>query len=412
MTMRFARITLCAFAGCAAAVVAHASDFASEVKESTPAPGQWINNANYNEPARAIGPPSGGGTLTQNNTTIVSLGGFGGSIVLAFDHTIEDDPDNYIGLDFIVFGNAHFVSGNPQRRFAEPAIVEIMPDLDADGMPGTTAGEQWYLIPGSLLEDGSSHRSQTWDNVSTADYPPANVAWFPLVGAYPYLPEGPCVIPLDAFGRYATSAYELPSTLYADPSGQGGFIAVVANPNDLDADPFNDHLEAIWGYADMSPVLKLGDLDADNLVDDAAMTPDMFYTMPDNPFRVGITPGSGGGDAFDIAWAVDPQTWQPANLNGFRFIRVTTGVDLVLGFLGESSAEIDAVSDVRPVDCPGDLDRDADVDLVDLIRLRNLGGIEDPAADFSIPGDLVNDGVHDVRDLVELRATYLGTACE
>ncbi len=410
--MRIAFLTVCGFLSACFVAVANGADFASEVRECVPAPGQWINNTSYNEPARALGPPSGGGTFTPANASVVSLGGFGGSIVIAFSETVVDDPDNYLGMDFIIFGNAYWASGDPQRKFAEPAIVEVMPDLDGDGVPGTTAGEQWYLIPGSLLADGSTFRSQTWGDVATADYPPANVGWFPLVGAYPYLPEGPCVIPIDGFDRYATSAFELPADIYADPSSQGGLVGVVPNPNNVDANPDNDHLEGIWGYAEVSPSLKLGDLNGDNIVDDAGMTPEDFYTTPDNPFRVGTTPGSCGGDAFDIAWAVDPNTWQPANLTGIRFVRISTGMDFVLGFLGESSAEIDAVADVRPVDCPGDVDRDADVDLVDLIQLRNLGGIEDPAQGFSIPGDLVNDGVHDVRDLVELRNTYLGTTCE
>jgi hypothetical protein len=389
-----------------------AADFAVEVIECVPAPGQFVNNPVFNDPLMVPGLPAGGGTASPDNSSVMSLGGFGGSIVLRFDHTVADDPGNYLGLDFIVFSNATWASGDPQRRWAEPAHVEIMRDLDSNGLPGTAPGEVWYLIPGSVLSDASTYRSQTWDDVTGDPYPPDNVNWFPWIGTYPYLPEGPCVIPLDENGRYATSAYELPVSFYSDPGGQGGLLGVIVNPNLGDADPANDPFEGVYGYAELSPTLKLGDLDGDNVVDDPGIAAADFYTMPDNPFRVGATPGSGGGDAFDIAWAVDPATWQPANLDGFDFIRITGAVDLVLGILGEVSPEIDAVADVRPVPCPGDLDRNHDVDLVDLIRLRNLDGVEDPAAAFSIVGDLVQDGRHDVRDLVELRARRLDSACE
>ena len=91
-----------------------------------------------------------------------------------------------------------------------------------------------------------------------------------------------------------------------------------------------------------------------------------FYTRPDNPFAVGLTPGSGGGDGFDIAWAVDRATGEPALLDGFDFIRVTTGVNLVVVNppFGEVSTEIDAVADVLE-GLLGDADGDGDIDLDD-----------------------------------------------
>ena len=75
--------------------------------------------------------------------------------------------------------------------------------------------------------------------------------------------------------------------------------------------------EGVFGYADLSPTLQLGDLDADNVVDDPNADPNDFYTRPDDPLRVGITMGAGGGDAFDIGWAIDAADGSPANLAGF-----------------------------------------------------------------------------------------------
>jgi len=389
-----------------------ASNFGAEVVSCVPAPGQFINHPSFNEPGDLLGPPSGGGTASADNSSVLSLGGFGGSVVIRFDHTVQDDARNYLGLDFIVFSNAYWSGNDRHRRWAEPAHVEIMRDVDGDGLPETCPEEKWYLIPGSLTTGGAAWRAQTWDNVTGSAYPPMNTSWFPQVGSYPYLPAGPSIIPLDANGRYATSAYELPASIYADPGGQSGTLGLLVNPNIGDEDPDNDGFETVYGYAELSPTLRLGDLDGDNLIDDPAADPAVFYTMPDNPWRVGVTPGSGGGDAFDIADAVDPETWQPANLAGFDFVRITGALDIVLGPLGEISAEIDAVADVRPVPCPGDVNGDRAVDLVDLLSLRNLIGIEDPDPAFVIPGDLRADGVHDLGDLAVLRAAHLGDVCE
>jgi hypothetical protein len=292
-----------------------------------------------------------------------------------------DHPDNYLGLDCIVFGNAYWVSNDPRQRWAEPAHVEIMRDVDSDGLPGTCPEEVWYLVPGSHTPDASTWRTQTWDDVLGDPFPPANTSWFPD----------------DDDGQYTTSAFEVPASIYSTP----GVVASAASP-----------LEVLFGYADLSPTLKLGDLTGNNIVDDANMPPESFYTMPDNPWRIGVTPGSGGGDAFDIANAVDPQSWQPANLDGFDFVRITVAIDAVFGLLGEMSTEIDAVSAVQPVTCPGDWTGDGVIDLVDLLRARNAIGIEDPDTGFSIPGDTVHDGVHDLADVARLRGAYLGATCD
>ena len=71
---------------------ADASDFAGQVMECVLAPGQWVNDAAFNEPAETLEAPSGGGTSSPGNSSIMSLGGFGGSIVLRFDDTVIDDP--------------------------------------------------------------------------------------------------------------------------------------------------------------------------------------------------------------------------------------------------------------------------------------------------------------------------------
>ena len=115
------------------------SPFASEVIDYSPGPGQFVKNRLYNDPARALGAPMGLYVDVPCNDSLVTLGD-GGSITLAFDEPVRDDPKNPYGLDFIVFSNAMFVGGDPYYRFQEPAFVEISPD-----------GEHWYLILPNIL---------------------------------------------------------------------------------------------------------------------------------------------------------------------------------------------------------------------------------------------------------------------
>lgn len=310
------------------------SPFATTVADFSPAPGQFVNNSDFNDPSRALGTPAGGGTYNPNNSSLVSLGGFAGSITLTFDHTVMDDPTNPYCMDAIVFGNAYWVSNNSNRHWAECGYIEISRDANSNGL----ADDAWYLVPGSHITDPVAQwETQTWDDdIGDPTYPPNNPNW----------------IPPGCSGTWTTEGYRLPSEVFD--------VSVLENPNGLDATE-----EGIFGYADFAPTLLLGDLDADNVIDAPEMTPEEFYTVPDDPFQVGISLGACGGDAFDIAWAIDPGTGQPADLDGFDFIRITNGVNYVTGPFGEISTEIDAVADAAP-GLMGDGDWNGDVDLDDL----------------------------------------------
>lgn len=354
----------------ASATVARAGDswFASSVLSYQPAPGQFVNSAQYNDPARAMGAPTGGGTVNPDNTGAVTLGGFGGSIVLGFDRPIQNDARNPMGLDFIIFGNASYVSGNPNRRFAECAVVEVSRDDNNNGI----ADDAWYLIPGSHLAgpfDASLH-SVTWDNdPGNSTYPPALASW---------LPPGTPALP--ASFVWSTTTHRLPTAVF-------GGSAVLSNPHGQEATT-----EGVWGYADHTPTLLLGDMNGDNQIEDIEIAPEDFYTVPDDPMVVGISAGSGGGDAFDIAWAVDAATGQPAALDRINFVRITNPVDALLGPVGEWSAEIDAVAIVRPLADPADFDGNGTVAVADIFAFLAAWFAGDPRADLDgTPGIGVSD---------------------
>ena len=64
-----------------------------------PAPGQHINVEHVGTPQAAI-------NMVENDDDFVSLGAFGGNIILGFNEPCENDPQNPYGVDFMLLGNA------------------------------------------------------------------------------------------------------------------------------------------------------------------------------------------------------------------------------------------------------------------------------------------------------------------
>lgn len=146
-------------------------------------------------------------------------------------------------------------------------------------------------------------------------------------------------------GSRNLSAAILPAGI---PNPSPSLAGAVLNPN-------NNGTEADWGYLDLTPTQKKY---RDN------------YVRPDDPFTTGLTPGSGGGDAFDIAWAVDG-AGLPAGITEFSFLRVRPFLSGSLGALGDITPELDAAADVAP-----EIDTDAD-GILDEYETRVAG--TDPA---------------------------------
>ena len=111
----------------------------NKVYEYTPAPGQFINelktggfDATHTTPQAAIAYAEG----RLNDANWLSLGGFGGYVVVGFDHSIDNSGDYDLG----VIGNAFDGS-------SEPGIVWVMQDENGNGLPDDT----WYELAGSEI---------------------------------------------------------------------------------------------------------------------------------------------------------------------------------------------------------------------------------------------------------------------
>lgn len=115
--------------------------FSNKVYEYTPAPGQFINEGGLGNVTTAKEAAKYAQGLLEQNTQgknyYVSLGAWGGSIVVGFDHSIEN-KGGYNGYDFSI-------TGNQFAQSSEPGIVWVMQDTNGNGQPD----DEWYELKGS-----------------------------------------------------------------------------------------------------------------------------------------------------------------------------------------------------------------------------------------------------------------------
>jgi hypothetical protein len=176
-------------AGFLALGVAHAQDFADGIASSS----GLGTNPLYNDPQALLGPPSAYSTDTVNGgpTQLVAsslvygpwnLGASGekkvctlptgGQITVSFTTPIEDHPNNYFGMDFIVFGNSFFLNSigavqwnsnlnsvtiPSSSLFTEPITVSVSPD-----------GLQWYTYPAPRADGLWPTQAFRWDAASAS----------------------------------------------------------------------------------------------------------------------------------------------------------------------------------------------------------------------------------------------------
>lgn len=120
--------------------------------EYKPAPGQNTNRVNGNL-------ASAKGVLGKQG--LISLGAFGGYIVLGFDHTVINRPGQD---DLIIYCNAF-------ANFSEPGIVWVMRDDNGNGLPDDT----WYELAGSEFgKDGYERNYTITYHKPAADTDPVN----------------------------------------------------------------------------------------------------------------------------------------------------------------------------------------------------------------------------------------------
>lgn len=264
----------------------------NRVYEWTPAPGQFIGATD------AVGGMTGDETTLETANAwaekrlaeqrLVSLGGFGGYIVVGFDHSILKSDGPY---DFAIMGNA-FDSSN------EPGIVWVMQDTDGNGLPD----DEWYELRGS--ETG---KEETLRNYAVTYFRPAgkgmDVEWIDSEG---------CSGHIDYLKQHHRQDSYYPAWIEADSYTLSGTQLSSRNRLDPSTGYWNNR-PYDWGYAD-------------NLGSDDLQKGDSYD-------------GSGQSNGFRIAHAIYPDG-TPVDLQYIDFIKVQVGVNAKSGVQGELSTEV------------------------------------------------------------------------
>lgn len=256
------------------------SSLTYSVVEYIPAPGQFINDSAigfsdiYSEDEACRKAEE---RLAYNR--YVSLGGWGGYIVVKFLSSIENSGD----YDFAIISNAFDTSN-------EPGIVWVMKDSNNNGK----ADDTWYELKGSLFGKDGYERNY-WVKYSRPE-PKGNTPWIDSNGETGFI---------EWVGNYHSQAYYYPDWIEEDSYTLYGSRL----PLQVYQDPISGIWEYIpfdWGYAD-----NIGS--------------DFFETDHSNRFR--------------ISDAVSDDNL-PVFLDAIDFIKVQTAVNGSAGWLGENSTEI------------------------------------------------------------------------
>jgi len=254
----------------------------NKVFEYTPAPGQFINEGFTCTTAEEAADWAMDRLLSGN---FVSLGGFGGYIVVGFNHSIPNSG----GYDIRIKSN--YFPGS-----SKPGIVWVMRDENNNGLPDDT----WYELKGS--EFG---KSSTIENYSVTYYREANpggaVAWSDNQGGSGTIEHN----------SYHTQDYYYP--LWA-PAGSYTLTGTRLAPNAEQTTPnYWEMLPCDWGYADNV-----------SSIDDLGLTGSL------NHFRISDAVDAGG---------------HPVNLPSIDFVKVQTGINATAGQLGEVATVVCAIYD-------------------------------------------------------------------
>lgn len=268
-----------------------------KVYEWTPAPGQFINeltDGNLTTPEAAAAKAQ----ERLEKGLYVSLGGFGGYIVVGFDHSIVSTRGNY---DFAVAGNAFFNASTGTGGSNEPGIVYVMQDSNGNGLPD----DDWYELKGSEFDS-----EETTRDYEVTYYRPASPA-MPVEWADNQGNRGT----IDYMAPFHKQDYYYPMWIAAGSYTLKGTCLKARNSKNPETGMWDNNAYG-WGYAD-------------NMGDDVVSVGD--YTQC-NRFRISDAVTDDG---------------QPANLDYIDFVKVQTGVNAKSGWLGEVSTEVLGIFDLN-----------------------------------------------------------------
>ncbi|MCA6066787.1 cell surface protein [Chryseobacterium sp. RG1] len=287
--------------------VGNFSKYISNVFDFRPAIGQFMNEI----PEYINGDTSdkmlqkAKASLVGENSSMISLGGFGGYVTFGFDHTIP----NMDGRDFKILGNAFWGNdaNEPRSGSCEPGIIMVAYDRNKNGKPDE---DEWYEIAGSEY-----FKNTTVKNYTITYYKP-NENKTPVPGSDFWQTDVEYLKWEDNLGN---SGYKTKNTFHAQsyyPQWLSGTSYALTGTKLLNNFYDQSGTGAYWvgksydfGYADNAP----NNDEASNI---------------------------------DISWAVD-RNGKYVKLPGIDFVKVYTGTNQEAGWLGEVSTEVAGAYDLH-----------------------------------------------------------------
>ncbi len=260
--------------------------------EYLPAPGQFIN-VNPGRPQEAQSIIGGIGFVT--------LGGWGGYIIIGFNEPIINRTENQYGVDFSIFGNAYEGS-------SEPGIVMVMKDENKNGK----ADDTWYELKGNEYDNNSTTTDYTLTYYHIND---TLITWKDNQGNNDTI----------LHNSYHKQSY-YPSTEFFTNANQ-------------DSLTFSGTLLEKKSYPDntgqwVNPTFGYG------YADNHSVDWKKPLNEPDDPETETIE--GAGGDAFKLEWAINTEG-EPVKIDTVHFIKIYNGIRHINPVIGEVSTEIKAI---------------------------------------------------------------------
>lgn len=284
------------------------SAFVTRVLDFRPAPGQFVNIQPVYTPGDTQDAVNAKvlELIGKNKRGLVSLGGFGGYVVVGFDHTIRNVQGE---KDFRVLGNAFTNENGRSGGSSEPGIVMVAYDRNKNGVPDD---DEWYELAGSEFA-----KAETLKNYEIRYFKPDENK------DKVKDPNDPTITDAEYIR-------------WEDNTGNSGFMPRVT----FHAQPYYPQWlatdELVFRGTRLAP-------NAENV--GSGKTQNWVF----KPYDWGYADNFGNDDdrsRFDIGWAVD-KDGKPVKLPGADFIKIYTGVNQTCGWTGEVSTEVCGITDLH-----------------------------------------------------------------
>ncbi|WP_428229498.1 cell surface protein [Flavobacterium sp.] len=283
------------------------SKYISNVLDFRPAVGQFTNGIPEYLPGNTAANliSAAKKAIVGSNTSMISLGGFGGYVVFGFDHTIP----NMNGRDFKVLGNAFWGTEADQERAGscEAGIILVAYDKNKNGKPDE---DEWYEIAGS----------EYFKNTTVKNY------------SITYFKPDPNKLPVAGDQFWQT---DIEYIKWQDNQGKSGYKTQNA---------FHDQSYYPLWIAESSYTLK-GTKIKDNFYDQSG---EGSYWVGKS-FDFGYADNAPNNDEaanIDISWAVD-KNGNYVKLPGIDFVKIYTAINQEAGWLGEVSTDVSGAYDLH-----------------------------------------------------------------